>query len=47
MFQTNMKASSMPMSAWNLIGENTQVATPTASVRPVSMTMRPVNSSAW
>ena len=27
MFQRNMKASSSPMSAWNLIGENAQVAT--------------------
>jgi len=28
MFQRNMKVSRMPMSAWNLMGENAQVTTP-------------------
>ena len=28
MFHTNMNVSRMPMSAWNLIGENAQVITP-------------------
>ncbi|MNR51169.1 hypothetical protein D3C85_1708010 [compost metagenome] len=46
MFQTNMKASSTPMSAWNLIGENVQVATPIARVIPVSITTLPVDTSA-
>ena len=30
MFHTNMKVSRMPMSAWNLMGENAQVMTPAA-----------------
>ena len=46
MFQTNMKASSTPMSAWNLMGLKNQVPTASASVRPVSSTTRPVNCSA-
>ena len=37
-----MKVSSTPMSAWNLSGENIQVATPMASVRPVNSTPLPV-----
>src|SRR3990167_1344084 len=45
-FQTNMKASSRPMSAWNLIGLKTHVMTPMARVKPVSITTLPVNSSA-
>ena len=36
MFHRNMKASRMPMSAWNLIGEKAQVITPAASVTPTS-----------
>ena len=35
MFTRNMKVSIRPTSAWNLSGENTQVATPIASVTPV------------
>ncbi|VVN11886.1 hypothetical protein PS645_03834 [Pseudomonas fluorescens] len=46
MFQTNMNASSTPMSAWNLMGEKIQVATPMASVMPVSITTLPVDTSA-
>ena len=46
MFQTNMKASRMPMSAWNLMGEKAQVATATPSVKPVSTTTLPVKASA-
>ena len=46
MFQTNMKASSRPMSAWNLIGESVQVATPAASVTPTSTTTLPVKRRA-
>ena len=46
MFHRNMKASSTPMSAWNLIGLATQVMTPAASVTPVSITTLPVNSNA-
>ena len=46
MFQMNMKASRMPMSAWNLIGESAQVATPAASVTPTSTTTLPVNCRA-
>ena len=38
MFTTNRNVSMMPMSAWNLSGENTQVTTPIASVMPVKMT---------
>ena len=46
MFHRNMKASSSPMSAWNLIGLATQVTTPMPSVTPVSITTLPVKSSA-
>ncbi|MNF09670.1 hypothetical protein D3C80_2103930 [compost metagenome] len=46
MFQTNMNASSTPMSAWNLMGEKVQVATPMARVIPVSMTTLPVETRA-
>ena len=46
MFQMNMKASSSPMSAWNLMGLKIQVMSPAASVTPVSTTTLPVNSSA-
>ena len=46
MFHTNMKASRMPMSAWNLMGDKAQVATPAASVTPTSTTTLPVNCSA-
>src|SRR3546814_15312046 len=41
MFQRNMKVSRIPMSAWNLIGENAQVTTPEASVTPTSETALP------
>jgi hypothetical protein len=47
MFHTNMKASSTPRSAWNLIGEAAQVTMPAASVMPTSATTRPVNCKAW
>ena len=46
MLTMNMKASKMPMSAWNLMGEKAQVATPRARVTPVSITTLPVSSSA-
>jgi hypothetical protein len=46
MFHTNMKVSRMPMSAWNLIGENAHVMTPAASVMPTSATTLPVNCTA-
>ncbi|MNY50459.1 hypothetical protein D3C86_1859630 [compost metagenome] len=46
MLQRNMKVSSTPMSAWNLIGEKIQVTTPSDRVRPVNTTTRPVNISA-
>ncbi|MNI91448.1 hypothetical protein D3C73_1491110 [compost metagenome] len=46
MLNRNMKASRMPMSAWNLIGEKDHVATARASVMPVSTTTLPVNRSA-
>ena len=46
MFQTNMNVSRIPMSAWNLIGENAQVTTPAASVTPTSATTLPVNWTA-
>jgi hypothetical protein len=46
-FQRNMKASKMPISAWNLIDEKIQVATAIARVTPVRITTRPVNCSAW
>src|SRR5690606_14853541 len=46
MFQRNMKASSRPMSAWNLMGLATQVITPMDRVMPVSMTTLPVKSRA-
>ena len=42
MFHRNMKVSSMPMSAWNLIGDQIQVATPIASIAPVRPTAAPV-----
>ena len=45
MFHRNMNASRIPMSAWNLIGDQAQVTTPAASVKPTSATMRPVNAS--
>ena len=45
MFTRNMKVSMMPMSAWNFSGENTQVATPIASVIPVKMMLAPVTRS--
>ncbi len=35
-----------PTSAWNLSGENTQVATPIASVMPVKKIAAPVTCSA-
>ena len=35
MFTRNMNVSMMPISAWNFSGENTQVATPMASKRPL------------
>ncbi|MCY1462214.1 hypothetical protein D9M71_799620 [compost metagenome] len=47
MFTTNINARRMPISAWNLIGENAQVATAIARVMPVSITTFPVKSSAW
>jgi hypothetical protein len=46
MFHRNMNASIIPMSAWNLIGENIHVATAIASVTPVNITTRPVNCNA-
>ncbi|MNG15062.1 hypothetical protein D3C84_988620 [compost metagenome] len=46
MFQMNMKASRMPMSAWNLMGESAQVATAMPRVTPVRITTLPVESSA-
>ena len=46
MFDTNMKVSRMPMSAWNSIGEKIQVTTLAASVTPTSATTLPVNCSA-
>ena len=36
MFQTNIKVSRMPMSAWNLIGDQIQVTTPAAIVTPIA-----------
>lgn len=45
MFTRNMKVSMMPMSAWNFSGENSQVATPIASVMPVKMMLAPVTCS--
>ena len=45
MFTRNMNVSMMPMSAWNFSGENTQVATPMASVMPVKMMLAPVTCS--
>ncbi|MNR62524.1 hypothetical protein D3C85_1845740 [compost metagenome] len=41
-----MKVSRMPMSAWNLIGDQTQPTTPAARVIPTSPTTRPVNDTA-
>ncbi|MNJ79709.1 hypothetical protein D3C77_778150 [compost metagenome] len=46
MFQMNMKVSRMPMSAWNLIGDQTHVPTATAMVIPIRATTLPVNISA-
>ena len=46
MLSMNMKASSRPMSAWNLSGEKTQVATPTDSVIAVNTVAMPVSDSA-
>src|SRR5690554_6153542 len=42
MFQRNMKVSRIPMSAWNLMSEKIQVATPMARVKPVKVTALPV-----
>ena len=42
MFQSSMKVSIRPMSAWNLIAEKIQVATPIARHRPVNSTALPV-----
>src|ERR1019366_8311331 len=36
MCQKKIKAKRMPTSAWNLMGENAQVITPTANVIPVN-----------
>lgn len=47
MFHRNMKVSSMPMSAWNLMGDQTQATTPAARVMPTSPTTRPVKATAW
>ena len=41
-FQRNMKVSRNPISAWNLMGEKAQVATPTARVIPVKETALPL-----
>ena len=46
MFTRNMNVSIRPTSAWNLSGENTQVATPIASVTPVKKIAAPVTRSA-
>ncbi|MCY1186685.1 hypothetical protein D9M73_275790 [compost metagenome] len=46
MFQMNMNPSKMPMSAWNLIGDSTQVRTAMPSVIPVITTTFPVESRA-
>ncbi|MNR56695.1 hypothetical protein D3C85_1773180 [compost metagenome] len=46
MLNMNMKASSLPMSAWNLSSENDQVATPMARVMAVKMVATPTSSSA-
>jgi hypothetical protein len=46
MLTRNMKVSIRPTSAWNLSGENTQVATPIASVTPVKKIAAPVTRSA-
>ena len=45
MFHSSMKVSIRPMSAWNLIAENTQVTTPIARHRPVNSTALPVERS--
>src|SRR5690606_21257925 len=42
MFHRNMKVSRIPMSAWNLMSEKIQVATPMARVKPVKVTALPV-----
>ncbi|MNW69121.1 hypothetical protein D3C74_480580 [compost metagenome] len=47
MFHRNMKVSRMPMSAWNLMGDQTQHTTPAARVMPTSPTTRPVKATAW
>ncbi|MNL87319.1 hypothetical protein D3C87_2164130 [compost metagenome] len=46
MLTMNMKASSLPISAWNLRSENAQVATPTARVIAVKMVATPTSSKA-
>ncbi|MNI94662.1 hypothetical protein D3C73_1527990 [compost metagenome] len=46
MFQMNMNPSKMPMSAWNLMGDNTQVSTAMPNVIPVITTTLPVDSNA-
>ncbi|MNG07109.1 hypothetical protein D3C84_903970 [compost metagenome] len=46
MFHRNMNVSRMPMSAWNLIGDQTQHTTPAARVMPTSPTTRPVKDTA-
>ncbi|MCY1307380.1 hypothetical protein D9M70_572980 [compost metagenome] len=46
MFHRNMKASRMPMSAWNLIGDQAQVTTAAARVTPTSATTLPVDDNA-
>src|SRR5690606_19884789 len=45
MLTMNVKVSISPMSAWNLMAENIQVATPTARHRPVNSTALPVDFS--
>lgn len=47
MFQSSMKVSIRPMSAWNLIAEKIQVHTPIARHRPVNSTALPVDFSVW
>ncbi|MNL49689.1 hypothetical protein D3C87_1726440 [compost metagenome] len=46
MFQTNMKVRRMPMSAWNLMGDQAQVMTPAARVTPTRATTLPVKLTA-
>src|SRR5262245_20930361 len=46
MFHRNMKASRIPMSAWNLIGDQAQVTTAADKVTPIRATTFPVDVSA-